>query len=128
MSEVIGPTSTMPGHSHDLPKGTKCDLHPRRKAVARIQGETDSMGAELNDFCQQCFDEYRECMRNVDTSGVCDWCKKPADKRRETRDYDEGMAGPIYMVCLPCRKRRDDEALAELSDYYDGWPDDGDNE
>jgi hypothetical protein len=47
MGEVTGPISTLPGHSHQVPDGTVCDDHPDRPAVARIQGETDSFGAEL---------------------------------------------------------------------------------
>lgn len=39
MADVTGPISTLPGASHAVPDGTKCDRHPRRKAVARIQGD-----------------------------------------------------------------------------------------
>jgi hypothetical protein len=38
MAEVLGPTSTMPGSSHELPVGATRDLHPDQPAVARIQG------------------------------------------------------------------------------------------
>jgi hypothetical protein len=112
MGEVVGPTSTMPGHSHELPKGTKCDRHPQRAAVARIQGETDSMGAELLDLCQVCLDAMKAAQRSADTSGICDWCKQPADKRFHRRDIDEGMSGPVYLVCRPCIDK-DNKAIAD---------------
>ena len=50
MAEVTGPISTLPGARHALPAGTMCDEHPDRPAVARVQGETDSFGCELNDL------------------------------------------------------------------------------
>lgn len=110
MAEVTGPISTLPGRSHNFPDGTVCDIHTDRTAVARIQGETDSMGCEMADMCQECFDEHKAYMRTVDTSGVCDWCKKHAPKLRDRRDYEEGMHGRVYSVCADCI-RQDDEAL-----------------
>lgn len=130
MSEVTGPISSLPGRSHDFPDGTVCDHHPDRPAVARIQGETDSFGCEMMDMCQGCLDEHRAYVRSTDAStGRCDWCKKDATDLRHTRDYDEGMCGPVYEVCGPCRTRRDERAQAELDAYDDGgWnePDDYD--
>lgn len=118
MADVIGPTSRMPGSLHDLPNGTMCDMHSDRPAVARIQGETDSMGAELNDMCQECLDEHNNYLKTRNTSGVCEWCKNHADKLRERRDYDEGMAGRLYMVCTPCIDRQNRAAAEELDDDY----------
>lgn len=132
MAEVTGPISTLPGKSHDLPDGAMCDEHPDRKAVARIQGETDSFGAELNDMCQECLDQFREECRSPEArSGQCDWCKGQATDLSDARDYDEGMRGPVYRVCGACRKRRDDEARAELEaydDYYDDFDEMSDQE
>ena len=120
MADTIGPTSRMPGSAHTLPEGATCDRHPDRAAVARIQGETDSMGAELNDMCQQCLDEDREFLRTFDTSGACEWCGNFSPKRSNRRDYDEGMAGRIYLVCRPCIDREEEEALRELEEHdYD---------
>ncbi|WP_425065081.1 hypothetical protein [Reyranella sp.] len=119
MADVIGPTSTMPGSSHRLPDDATCDLHLDRPAVARIQGETDSMGAELNDMCRECLDEHRAYVRNADTSGTCDWCKQHAPKRFNRRDYDEGMAGPLYQVCRGCIDRQNREIEKELARYDD---------
>lgn len=118
MSEVTGPIRTLPGAGHELPDGTVCDEHPDRKAVARIQGETDSFGAELNDMCQQCLDEYRAEIRNADTSGVCDWCHNFSLKLRPRRDYEEGFYGRVYEVCDDCIKRENDEAEKELGTYW----------
>src|SRR5688572_6182315 len=95
MADVTGPTSTLPGASHPFPAGTMCDRHEDRPAVARIQGETDSFGSELNDMCRQCLDEHREHAKQR-RSGNCSWCKQHAEDLRPTRDYDEGMAGPVY--------------------------------
>jgi hypothetical protein len=124
MAEVIGPCSTLPGGHHDLPAGTMCDDHPDRPAVARVQGETDSFGAELNDMCQECLDEHRQWQAESDHSGVCDWCKNHAPRLRPRRDYEEGMSGRVYDVCDPCIKRVNDEAERELEER--GYYDDGD--
>lgn len=122
MSEVTGPISTLPGTGHPLPKNAKCDMHPDRPAVARVQGETDSFGAELHDLCQECLDEDRAYRRSAEArSGECDWCRKEATDLSDTRDYDEGMSGPVYRVCGACRARRDQRLRDELAemDWYD---------
>ena len=121
MGDVTGPISTLPGRVHELPKGAKCDVHPDRNAVVRIQGETDSFGCEMHDCCEECADEIRAYARSAEArTGKCDWCKKPATDLSYTRDYEEGMSGPVYRVCGACRKRREDEDRAELA-RYDDW-------
>ncbi|MDF3208452.1 MULTISPECIES: hypothetical protein [Mesorhizobium] len=127
MADVTGPTSSLPGSSHDFPDGTMCDDHPDRPAVARIQGETDSFGSERNDMCQECLDEHREYMKNADHSGACDWCKQHKPHLRPQRDYEEGMSGRVYEVCDACIKRVNDEARAELDAYDDDRDDYGDD-
>lgn len=130
MAEVIGPCSTLPGRSHDFPDGTVCDQHTDRPAVARIQGETDSFGAELNDMCQECLDQHRKEVAEADHSDTCDWCKQQKPYLRPQRDYEEGMAGRVYEVCDDCIKRVNDEAEAELAargdydDYDPGYDED----
>lgn len=114
MADVTGPISTLPGASHALPPGTMCDTHPDRPAVARIQGETDSMGSEMNDCCQECVDEIRNAPAAV---GTCDWCKTPKVELVPKRDYDEGMNGPVYRVCNPCAKRYDDRQVEDMMDH-----------
>jgi len=122
MGEVTGPISTLSGALHAVPDGQKCDRHPRRKAVARIQGETDSFGCELNDMCQQCLDQHRAYLKSPAAAerrkGMCEWCKNPADDLRDRRDYEEGMTGRVYRVCGGCVKR-ENERLAEEAEYYD---------
>lgn len=109
MAEITGPIGTLPGAAHPLPDDAMCDQHPDRKAVARIQGETDSFGSELNDLCQECFDEERRYARSLEArSGNCDWCKREKTDLADTRDYEEGLHGPVYRVCGACRQRRDD--------------------
>lgn len=118
MAEVTGPVSTLPGAGHRLPPGTMCDDHEDRPAVARIQGETDSFGSELNDMCQECLDRCRAARNSPEArSGTCAWCKKDATDLRDARDYEEGMAGPVYRVCGACVQRQNDDAQAENERY-----------
>jgi hypothetical protein len=136
MADVTGPISTLPGASHAVPEGMECDYHPGVPAVARVQGETDSFGCEMEDICQQCIDQRRayRCSEAgkaealAARTGQCEWCKGNATDLREARDYDEGMHGRVYRVCGGCIKRRDDRIAEELerydSEYY--WGDDYD--
>ncbi|TJW14340.1 MAG: hypothetical protein E5W82_10200 [Mesorhizobium sp.] len=126
MADVTGPISSLPGSGHALPEGTPCDDHPDRPAVARIQGETDSFGSEMNDMCQECLDAHREEMKNRDRSGTCEWCKDHKPYLSQTRDYDEGMSGRVYDVCTECIRKRDDAAREELNQYADERDDYGD--
>jgi len=104
MSDITGPISTLPGARHSLPAEAVCDDHPKRPAVARIQGETDSFGSELHDLCQECADAMRAATRTP-AVGVCDWCKGDASDLRPHRDWEEGPSGRVYDVCMACRKR-----------------------
>jgi hypothetical protein len=121
-----GRVSSMPGSSHAFPEGTMCDQHPERPAVARIQGETDSFGAEFFLACDECRAEHRRHREEEFNSlQFCDWCKTEQKHVREHRDYEEGMAGPIYMVCGECRRKENERLTAELEEqgYYNGWDD-----
>ncbi|WP_454629681.1 hypothetical protein [Bradyrhizobium cenepequi] len=118
MADVTGPISTLPGSSHHLLEGTMCDRHPDRPAVARIQGETDSFGSEMNDVCKECLEADRAHARSPEArTGTCDWCKQPATDLRNARDYEEGLAGPVNRVCGACQKPQDDEIRKELDRY-----------
>lgn len=120
MAHVIGPTSGLPGTRHHLPEGTTCDDHTDRPAVARVQGETDSFGAELNDLCQECLDQFNAYQAEART-GMCDWCNRSANDLTNRRDIDEGSTGRVYRVCGACRKaesERLDEELAEIRDHF----------
>ncbi|PDT77254.1 hypothetical protein [Bradyrhizobium sp. C9] len=120
MADVTGPISSLPGSRHDLPDGTMCDQHPDRPAVARVQGETDSFGCEMNDLCEECLKAERDYAQSAEArTGTCDWCKGPATDLAPTRDYEEGMSGPVYEVCGACRKRREERDRAELDRYGD---------
>jgi hypothetical protein len=103
MADVTGPIATLPGASHGVPDGAMCDEHPGRPAVARIQGETDSFGSEMYDCCAECAAAMR-AERRVPDLGRCEWCQTDDVPRRPQRDYDEGMSGPVYYVCEPCRR------------------------
>jgi len=118
MADVTGPISTLPGSGHSVPEGQTCDFHPDRPAVARIQGETDSMGSEMNDCCQECSDTIKAHAKEART-GVCDWCKLQVSDLRPARDYDEGMSGRVYDVCGRCVRKQTEEATQWLREYDD---------
>lgn len=102
-----GPVSTLPGHITRLDGDSPvvpCDKDDN-PASTRIQGETDSFGAEYINLCEGCYRDYLERQKTADNSGVCDTCKKHADRVRAWRDPDEGSSGPVYYICDPCRKR-----------------------
>lgn len=118
MADVTGPISTLPGARHAVPEGMKCDSHPDRDAVARVQGETDSMGSEMIDMCSECFDNERQSPK-VDRAGICDWCREHSAALKDTRDFEEGLCGRVYQVCTPCRQAARDAAYAELAEQDD---------
>lgn len=127
MADVTGPISTLPGTRHDFPDGTMCDEHPDRPAVARIQGETDSFGCEMNDVCSECLRRDREAARDPNI-GRCQWCSTDDVPRTAARDYEEGSCGPVYYVCAACKKRQHDRIEAELARYGDSPYDDDDRD
>ena len=127
MADVTGPISTLPGTVRTPPTGTMCDNHPDRPATHRVQGETDSMGCEMWDECDECFEKGKaEAKLHAAewATGRCDWCKKDVTDLRDRRDYEEGMCGRVYRVCGPCvvdeNARLEEElAYSEPLDYYD---------
>lgn len=143
-----GPVSSLPGSSHALPKGAMCDMHSTVPAVARIQGETDSFGAEYNLMCQACLDADRKATREAyGAESYCDWCKTMKTHCSPRRDFEEGMGGPVYNVCRDCVSKenarideeldaRDDEDDRHyIGDRYDQdgddddlWPEDDEEE
>jgi len=117
MSAITGPISTLPGFTQDAPKGEVCDDHPGVAAVVRIQGETDSWGAEMHDLCQACADEMRaEIKVEREKERYCNWCKHKKSDVRPYRDTDEGFYGPVYQVCFDCRAQ-DRKRLREEDEY-----------
>ncbi|MEQ8829530.1 MAG: hypothetical protein RLW87_06955 [Alphaproteobacteria bacterium] len=126
MAEVTGPISTLPGTGHRMPPEAMCDFHPDVPAVARIQGETDSFGAELHDVCETCLAAFRKGIAEQRNElRTCDWCKAEGVKVRPHRDHEEGMYGPVYQVCSACIAKENEALEAELAryapldDYYD---------
>lgn len=122
MAEVShGPVTTMRNSIHAFPAGTMCDDHPDRPAYKRVQGETDSFGCEFVDFCEECFKAYQVEVAKPIIS-CCDWCKASDVEIKETRDYTEGLSGPVYDVCAPCRQKQAAELSEELAaqDERDG--------
>lgn len=117
MADVTGPVTTLPGSRRKVPPGTICDSCDE-PAITRIQGETDSFGAEFADVCQVHLDELLGA--ESDTSGKCDWCGNEVESRSPRRDSDEGMHGPVYFVCAPCADQ-DHEALAREAEFYDEY-------
>lgn len=107
MADVTGPVSTLPGSTRGAEHGAMCDEHPDRPAVRRVQGETDSMGAEFYDLCQECLDELAKHAAEA-ACGRCDWCKSEVRDLRPFRDFEEGTSGPVYEVCGACRKKHFD--------------------
>lgn len=129
MAEVSnGSVATLPNSIHPLPAGSMCDMHPDRAAVARIQGETDSFGCEYNDMCQSCLDAHRAYIKSPEArTGVCDWCKKHKTTLRNRRDLEEGMAGPVYRVCVECVTKEETSWVEELNSSLDRYGDYGDH-
>jgi hypothetical protein len=127
MADVTGPIATLPGAHHPLPDGSMCDNHPDRPATARVQGETDSMGCEMWDLCDECRAELRAQMRAPEArTGECDWCHQRATDLRNRRDIDEGMYGRVYRICGDCAKRYDAELEREAREWDErhGYADD----
>lgn len=112
--------STLPGSVTAVLEGEVCDTHVDRPAVTRVQGETDSMGCEYVFMCDECRDAWRAYRDSPEArSGCCDWCKSAATDLSNRRDYDEGMAGPVYRVCGACRTKDNERAAAELDEMGD---------
>lgn len=105
----------LPGSSHSVPENTKCDIHAERHAVANIQGETDSFGAEYILMCQECYNEYKEETKNPHISD-CDWCEAKQTATWPRRDYEEGMSGRVYYLCQTCIDRDNAKISNELND------------
>ena len=116
MADVTGPNRYLPGHKSIPPEGMMCDGYNcecSNPAVVRVQGETDSWGSEISDYCQKCYD-LMHVDEEAPTPVKCEWCGTKA-LCHPTRDYEEGMCGRVYDVCVPCRKKQNDVAINELS-------------
>lgn len=97
-----GPVGTLPGTKSRRPEhidSFMCDTHSDRKAVVRIQGETDSFGCEYMHACKECEEAHD---RHEPEESICEWCSKRAITHA-FRDPEEGSHGPVYYVCDKCR-------------------------
>jgi hypothetical protein len=104
MSDITGPSSTLPGSLHATAAGAMCDDHPDRPAVGRVQGETDSFGSEMHDLCQECLDDSTANAQQA-RSESCERCKAAATDLRMHCDWEDGSCGRIYQVCGACVSR-----------------------
>ncbi len=86
-------------------------------ATHRLQGETDSFGAEYHYLCDEHIEKNREREETADRSGCCDWCKKDKPELNPRRDIDEGSNGPVYNVCRECAQKDNEQLQAELDSY-----------
>lgn len=121
MAHVSGPTSSMPGSFHAVPEGTMCDDHPNEPATARIQGETDSFGAEYRDACSECAAAFtKEREDALPRAGYCEWHRGQGANIKLARDFEEGTSGRLYETCEECRQKMRDALDAERADMDDG--------
>ncbi|EKD22696.1 MAG: hypothetical protein ACD_84C00005G0004 [uncultured bacterium] len=122
MCGFTGPISTLPGHAFKVPDEVACDSHPNIIATHRIQGETDSFGSELLDMCSDCYAEHLESAIAISKElAACDWCDVVAAGLVKTRDYEEGMSGPVYDVCPACISVRTARASKETKEYFEDY-------
>lgn len=120
MSHCSGPVSTLPGALHPVLPTDKCDEHPEVQAVHRVQGETDSMGAEYFYVCQACYDKYladKEKLQGGSFEGTCT-CGA-VEPLFPVRSWDEGRSGPVYYRCRSCRRKWVQAEQADLDSEDD---------
>ncbi len=134
MSHTSGPVSSLPGAAFSPEEGYMCDDHPDRQAVIRVQGETDSFGAEYFYMCEECNAKYKAekaALNGGAFIGNCDRCGTRDVPMFAWRDYDEGLSGPVYYNCRKCKTEivtsMNEAAAEELADrgYDDYFDDDG---
>ena len=101
--------------------GTTCEEHPDVPAIKRICSEADSFGAEYMNFCQPCWDNYQQGLKEKEEDpeqwDTCTECKKKAPRLISYRDMDEGMHGPVYEHCEECHSKMN-ARIAEEEAYY----------
>lgn len=112
--------------------GLNCEEHSDRLAVKRICSEADSFGEEYMNFCQPCWDNYQQGLKEKEEDpeqwDTCTECKKKAPRLISYRDMDEGMHGPVYEHCEECHSKMnariaEEDAFYDNDDYYEPEPD-----
>lgn len=124
MKEIIDANKASEALKLQYAKGE--NWHCESQATTRIQGETDSWGAEHYHLCDACYEldtEITEYLteKHANDEAQCEWCKKVTKQKdlRYTRDIDEGSNGPVYEVCGSCRTRQAEQIAEELASYDD---------
>ncbi len=93
-------------------EGYNCDCN--NLAVKRVQGETDSFGAEYFYYCHECYDKMKVDQDKIDAEPeVCNWCKETAILHPE-RNWEEGLNGPVYYICDKCSSKQHKDMMEEL--------------
>ena len=116
-----GDWSKVKDQTHVSNDANFCEHRAKRPMTWRLQGETDSFGAEYWYYCDECAEEekrrqqeYRKEHENDEEE--CDWCggMTPRKYIRNHRDFEEGSAGRVYRVCDTCINRETLQFLAEI--------------
>ena len=101
----------LPGSIHPVQPGDEC-VDCGKPATVRVQGETDSFGAEYHAYCASCRALW-EATLNIPHISFCDHCKQE-EETKPWRDLDEGSSGPVYYICSPCRREADEAYRSQL--------------
>lgn len=119
MKEIIDANKASEALKLQYAKGE--DWQCESQATTRIQGETDSFGAEYYHLCEACYEldmeiQTYQTTKHAEDVAHCEWCKKATKQKdlRYTRDIDEGSYGPVYEVCSECRTKQNDYINDEL--------------
>lgn len=102
---------SLPGHAtRNHVQGEVCEeCHDNGNrtvpATVRVQGETDSFGCEYIYFCEEHYKKFKD---KGPERGNCECCGTECEIIY-TRDWEEGMNGPVYRVCEACHPRYLDE-------------------
>lgn len=92
-----------------------------------VQGETDSMGAEYEYFCNDHIDEVRTRIKEAPPLvECCDGCGN-VDTLLPSRCWEEGNNGPVYDWCSDCRAKNaeslrqsfSEDELPSEDDFFD---------
>lgn len=99
------------------------------KAAARLQGETDSMGAEYSWWCDDHIQAVRDSLKaSREVEHICDGCGAKA-KVYPSRCWEEGSNGPVYDWCSSCRDKNRQSLEDSISDEEkERWNRDDDDE
>lgn len=119
MKEIIDANKASDALKLQYAKGDQWQCESQ--ATTRIQGETDSFGAEYCHLCEACYEldteiQKYQTTKHAEDEAHCEWCKKATKQKdlRHTRDIDEGSSGPVYEVCSECRTKQNDYINDEL--------------